>query len=92
MLYPLSYGGGDRLAAYPSRRRTGVSGGRPGVPTRMSTSKKAKHTVDRLTGRVKENLGEITGNDRLRSEGRVDQLKARVKMSGERFKDAVRGR
>jgi uncharacterized protein YjbJ (UPF0337 family) len=58
----------------------------------MSTSKKAKHTVDRLAGRVKENLGEVTGNDRLRNEGKVDQVKARVKMSGERFKDALRGR
>ncbi|MDT5340420.1 MAG: hypothetical protein QOD90_5925 [Mycobacterium sp.] len=58
----------------------------------MSTSKKAKHTVDRLAGRVKENLGEITDNPRLRNEGRVDQVKARVKMSGERLKDAVRGR
>jgi uncharacterized protein YjbJ (UPF0337 family) len=60
--------------------------------TLMSTSKKAKHTVDRLAGRVKENLGEITDNQRLRNEGKVDQVKARVKMSGERLKDAVRGR
>ncbi|MCV7419203.1 CsbD family protein [Mycobacterium yunnanensis] len=58
----------------------------------MSTSKKAKHTVDKLAGRVKENFGEITGNDRLRAEGKADQVKARVKMSGERLKDAVRGR
>lgn len=58
----------------------------------MSTSKKAKHTVDRLAGRVKENLGEITDNPRLRNEGKVDQVKARVKMSGERLKDAIRGR
>jgi uncharacterized protein YjbJ (UPF0337 family) len=58
----------------------------------MSTSKKAKHTVNRFAGRVKENLGEVTGNDRLRNEGKVDQVKARVKMSGERFKDALRGR
>jgi uncharacterized protein YjbJ (UPF0337 family) len=58
----------------------------------MSTAKKAKHTVDRFTGRVKQNLGEVTGNERLRNEGRVDQVKARVKMSGERLKDAVRGR
>ena len=58
----------------------------------MSTAKKAKHIVDRLAGRVKENVGEVTGNNRLRSEGKVDQVKARVKMSGERFKDAFRGR
>ena len=60
--------------------------------TPMSTSKKAKHTVERLAGRVKENVGEATGSDRLRNEGKVDQVKARVKMSGERLKDAVRGR
>ena len=58
----------------------------------MTASKKARHTVDRLAGRVKENIGEMTGNERLRSEGKVDQVKARVKMSGERFKDAIRGR
>lgn len=58
----------------------------------MSTSKKARHSVDRLAGRVKENFGEITGNPRLRNEGRVDQMKARIKMSGQRLKDAVRGR
>ena len=58
----------------------------------MSASKKARHTVDRLAGRVKENLGEVTGNPRLRNEGKADQMKARLKMTGERFKDAVRGR
>jgi uncharacterized protein YjbJ (UPF0337 family) len=58
----------------------------------MSTSKKARHTVDRLAGRVKENYGEMTGNRRLQSEGKADQMKARVKMSGQRLKDAFRGR
>ena len=58
----------------------------------MTASKKARHTVDRLTGRVKENFGEVTGNARLRNEGKADQRKARVKMTGERLKDAVRGR
>ncbi|MDT5249516.1 MAG: hypothetical protein QOJ28_2150, partial [Mycobacterium sp.] len=28
----------------------------------------------------------------LRNEGRADQVRARVKMTGERLKDAVRGR
>jgi uncharacterized protein YjbJ (UPF0337 family) len=63
-----------------------------GLYTGMSASKKARHTVDRVAGRVKENFGEVTGNARLRNEGKVDQVKARMKMSGERFKDAVRGR
>ena len=58
----------------------------------MSTSKKAKNSVDKLAGGVKENFGEITGNDRLRTEGKVDQVKARVKQTGEHLKDALRGR
>ena len=58
----------------------------------MSTSKKAKNSVDKLAGRVMENFGEITGNDRLRTEGKVDQVKARVKQTGEHLKDALRGR
>lgn len=57
-----------------------------------STAKKARHTVDRLAGRVKESLGEVTDNPRLRNEGKADQIRARVKMTGERLKDAVRGR
>ncbi|MDT5124901.1 MAG: hypothetical protein QOH54_545, partial [Mycobacterium sp.] len=32
------------------------------------------------------------GNARLRNEGKTDQVKARVKQTGERLKDAVRGR
>jgi uncharacterized protein YjbJ (UPF0337 family) len=58
----------------------------------MSASKKAKNKVDRLAGQAKEKLGEATGDMQLRNEGRADQVRARVKMTGERLKDAVRGR
>jgi uncharacterized protein YjbJ (UPF0337 family) len=58
----------------------------------MSASKKAKNTFDRLTGQAKEKVGEVTGDNRLRNEGKADQVRARVKMTGERLKDAVRGR
>jgi uncharacterized protein YjbJ (UPF0337 family) len=58
----------------------------------MSTAKKARNTVDRLTGRAKEKIGDATRNARLRNEGRTDQVKARVRQTGERLKDAVRGR
>jgi uncharacterized protein YjbJ (UPF0337 family) len=58
----------------------------------MSASKKAKNKVDRLAGRAKEKLGQATGDMQLRDEGRADQVRARVKMTGERLKDAVRGR
>jgi uncharacterized protein YjbJ (UPF0337 family) len=58
----------------------------------MSTSKKAKNTFDRLAGQTKEAVGRATGDDRMRVEGQADQVKARLKMSGERLKDAIRGR
>lgn len=58
----------------------------------MSASKKAKNTVDRLAGQAKEKVGQATGDRRLRNEGKADQVKARLRMSGERLKDAVRGR
>jgi uncharacterized protein YjbJ (UPF0337 family) len=63
-----------------------------GYPLRMSASKKAKNTFDRLAGQAKEKLGQATGDNRLRNEGKTDQVKARLKMTGERLKDAVRGR
>jgi uncharacterized protein YjbJ (UPF0337 family) len=58
----------------------------------MSASKKAKNKLDRLAGQTKEKLGQVTGDNRLRNEGKTDQVRARVKMTGERLKDAVRGR
>jgi uncharacterized protein YjbJ (UPF0337 family) len=58
----------------------------------MSASNKAKYRLDRLAGQTKEKLGRVTGDDRMRNEGKVDQVRARVKMTGERLKDAVRGR
>ena len=58
----------------------------------MSTAKKARYKVDRLAGQAKERIGEATGNPRLRDEGKADQVKARVKQTGQRIKDAVRGR
>ncbi|MDT5387740.1 MAG: hypothetical protein QOE04_1381 [Mycobacterium sp.] len=58
----------------------------------MSASKKAKNNLDRLAGQAKEKLGQATGDSQLRNEGRADQVRARVKMTGERLKDAVRGR
>ena len=58
----------------------------------MSASNKAKYRLDRLAGQTKEQVGRVTGDNRLRNEGKADQVKARLKMTGERLKDAVRGR
>ena len=58
----------------------------------MSASRKARNKIDRVTGQAKEKIGQATGNARLRDEGVVDQLKADVRSTGERVKDALRGR
>ena len=58
----------------------------------MSTAKKARNTAQRWSGQAKEKFGKATGDARLRNEGKADQVKARVKMTGERLKDALRGR
>lgn len=63
-----------------------------GNPLIMSTAKKARNTAERLAGQAKQKIGRATGNNRLRNEGVVDETKARAKMTGERLKDAFRGR
>ena len=58
----------------------------------MSATRKAKNEFDRVAGRAKEKIGEATGNPRLRDEGVFDQVRARLRTTGERVKDALRGR
>jgi uncharacterized protein YjbJ (UPF0337 family) len=58
----------------------------------MSASRKAKNKVDRLSGQAKETIGRVTGNPRLRDEGKADQVRARLRTTGERVKDALRGK
>jgi len=57
---------------------------------RMGTTDKAKNTAQSTKGKVKEAAGRMTGNDKLRSKGKVDQRKADVKQAGEKVKDAFR--
>jgi uncharacterized protein YjbJ (UPF0337 family) len=58
----------------------------------MSASTKARNKVDRLSGQAKEKIGRATGNPRLRDEGKADQVRARLRTTGERVKDALRGK
>jgi uncharacterized protein YjbJ (UPF0337 family) len=50
--------------------------------------------VDKAKGRVKEAAGAVTGDEKLRREGRTDQAAARVKETAghviDRAKDAVK--
>jgi uncharacterized protein YjbJ (UPF0337 family) len=46
-------------------------------------------TTDKIKGRVKETVGVITGNDRLKREGQTDQVVGEVKEAAEKVKDKV---
>jgi uncharacterized protein YjbJ (UPF0337 family) len=48
--------------------------------------------IDKAKGRAKEAAGVLTGNKRLKNEGRADQASASAKGLAERAIDALRGR
>jgi uncharacterized protein YjbJ (UPF0337 family) len=47
-------------------------------------------TTDKIKGRVKEAAGDLTGNQRLKNEGRTDQAAGKVKSTVERVVDKVK--
>jgi uncharacterized protein YjbJ (UPF0337 family) len=56
----------------------------------MGAVDKSKNTAQRAKGKVKETVGKATGNERLRRQGKVDQMKGKIKQTGEKVKDALR--
>lgn len=58
----------------------------------MGFADKFNNKAQEMRGRVKRNTGEVTGDDRLRAEGTADEVKAGLKQTGEKIKDAFRGR
>ena len=46
-------------------------------------------TTDKIKGRVKEAVGVVTDNDRLKREGQTDQVVGEVKEAAEKVKDTV---
>jgi uncharacterized protein YjbJ (UPF0337 family) len=56
----------------------------------MSFADKAKAKAQELAGQAKEKLGETTGDDGKKAEGKTDQAKASLKQAGEKVKDAFR--
>ncbi|MEU7634095.1 CsbD family protein [Nocardia sp. NPDC049220] len=56
----------------------------------MSTVDKAKNKAQNLAGKAKEKLGEATGDQDRKNEGRADQVESDVKGAGEKVKDAFR--
>jgi uncharacterized protein YjbJ (UPF0337 family) len=56
----------------------------------MSIGKKIAHKAQAAKGVTKKYFGRATGNTRLRTEGRVDQLKGNTKQAGDKVKDAFK--
>jgi uncharacterized protein YjbJ (UPF0337 family) len=47
-------------------------------------------TTDKIKGRVKEAVGVLTDNDRLKREGQTDQVVGEVKATAEKVQDKVK--
>jgi uncharacterized protein YjbJ (UPF0337 family) len=45
--------------------------------------------IDKTVGRMKEALGALTGNKRLKEDGRIDQAKGSVKDTVDKVADAL---
>ena len=56
----------------------------------MSIAKKIAHKAEAVKGSVKRTAGRLTGNRRLRAEGRRDRFKGNMKQAGANIKDAVK--
>jgi uncharacterized protein YjbJ (UPF0337 family) len=56
----------------------------------MSATDKAKNTAEKVKGKAKETAGQVSGNDKLRAEGKTDQMKGDLKQAGEKVKDAFK--
>jgi uncharacterized protein YjbJ (UPF0337 family) len=56
----------------------------------MSISKKISHRAEAARGTAKKLVGRAAGNNRLRAEGRIDELTGKVKQAADRAARAVR--
>lgn len=52
----------------------------------------ADKNVDKAKGRVKEAVGALTGNRRLKNDGRADRAKGSTKNAADKVADTVTGR
>ena len=58
----------------------------------MSFADKFRDRAQVLRGRIKRNMGDVTGNRRLQAEGSADKVMGNLRQAGEKVKDAFRGR
>ncbi|MCM3514480.1 CsbD family protein [Nocardioides sp. P86] len=57
----------------------------------MGIADKVKNAAEDALGKAKEVVGDVTGNDSLKAEGKADQTKASAKKTGEDVKDVFKG-
>ena len=55
----------------------------------MGLDDKLQNKAEEAAGKVKEEVGDATGNERLEAEGQADPSEANVKQAGEKVKDAA---
>ncbi len=55
----------------------------------MSFIDKARHKAEEVVGEIKEKVGDLTGNDKLRAEGQKDQVSGNVKLTGDSVEDTA---
>lgn len=54
----------------------------------MGLDDKLKNSAQEKLGKAKEGVGDATGDDDLKAEGKADQVKGGLKQAGEKVKDA----
>jgi uncharacterized protein YjbJ (UPF0337 family) len=58
----------------------------------VSITDKLRNKAQQLRGRIKRNTGKVTGDRSRQAQGSADQVKGNLKQTGEKIKDAFRGR
>jgi uncharacterized protein YjbJ (UPF0337 family) len=56
----------------------------------MATEDKAAHKATEVKGKVKEGVGQATGDKEMEAEGQGDQVKGNLKQAGDKVKDAFK--
>ncbi len=56
----------------------------------MGLDDKIRNKTEEAKGRVKENVGDMTDDERMQAEGRRDRAKGQAKQAGEHHKAAAR--
>jgi uncharacterized protein YjbJ (UPF0337 family) len=56
----------------------------------MGAEDKVHNKLQDATGKAKEAVGHVSGDEELENEGRTDQAKSDLKQAGEKVKDAFK--